>query len=199
MGRIAHFDHKQFVDAALKIAAGQGPAAVTIAAVAQEVRAPVGSVYHRFLSRDILLAEVWLRVAFSFQEEFLELLKKGDGLEAALYTPCWVRSHPDESRILLLYRREELAAGNWPEEFKERALRMKRDLDGGLRDYVVRMFGKYDQDAASRTAFTLIDVPYAAVIRYIRRGKKPPGKIDDYIRKIYVTMMEREDEDRQLA
>jgi AcrR family transcriptional regulator len=189
MGRIAHFNNEQFVDAALKIAAGQGPAAVTMASVAGEIGAPVGSVYHRFLSRDTLLAEVWLRVIFSFQGEFLQLLKKGAGLEAALYTPYWVRSHPAEARILLLYRREELVRGGWPDEVKERALRMKRDLDYGIRDYVVRTFGKYDQDVAACTLFTLIDVPYAAVIRYIRQGKKPPRRIDDYIRQTYSTLM----------
>src|SRR5512137_519029 len=123
MGRIAHFNHEQFVDAALKIAAGQGPAAVTMAAVAGEIGAPVGSVYHRFLSRDTLLAEVWLKVVSSFQEEFLMLLKNGNGLEAALFTPGWVRSHPEEARILLLYRQEELSGGAWPEELKARALR----------------------------------------------------------------------------
>lgn len=190
MGRIAHFNNEQFVDAALKIAAGQGPAAVTMAAVAGEIGAPIGSVYHRFLSRDTLLAEVWLRVIFSFQEEFLQLLKKGDGLEAALYTPQWVRAHPAEARILLLYRREELVRGDWPDEVKERALRMKRDLDDGIHDYVVRTFGKYDQEVAACTFFTLIDVPYAAVIRYIRQGKKPPRRMDGYIRQTYSTMME---------
>ena len=120
MGRNAQFKNDQFVDAALKIAADYGPAAVTIAAVAGEVGAPVGSVYHRFLSRDVLLTEVWLRVVVSFQEAFLAALEKGDGLEAAMHTPRWVRQHSAEARILLLYRREELVAGAWPEEFKER-------------------------------------------------------------------------------
>lgn len=114
MGRSAHFNNDQFVDAALKIAAEHGPAAVTIAGVAGEISAPVGSVYHRFRSRDVLLAEVWLKVVASFQEVFLTLLERDEGLEAALHTPHWVRLHPSEARILLLYRREELVAGEWP-------------------------------------------------------------------------------------
>lgn len=191
MGRIAHFNNEQFLDAALKIAAESGPSAVTIAAIAGEIGATVGSVYHRFPSRDILLAEAWLKVASSFQKKFLQLLKKRDGLEAALYTPRWVRSHPADSRILLLYRREELAGSHWPDELKERALRIKHDLDSGIREYVIYSFGKYDQGAARRAVFVLVDVPYAAVIRYIRLGKRPPKKIDEYIRQIYPILMER--------
>lgn len=192
MGRTAYFNNEQFVDAALKILSARGPAAVTIAAVAGEVGAPVGSVYHRFLSRDTLLAEVWLRVVSSFQEEFLGLLKNGDGLEAALFTPRWVRSHPVEARILLLYRQEELAGGQWPDELRERAQRLKRDLENGMHDYIVTVSGGFDQEAASRALFAIIDVPYAAVIRHIRLGKKPPGRVDGYIKQAYTAVAGRQ-------
>ncbi|MDD5167401.1 MAG: TetR/AcrR family transcriptional regulator [Syntrophales bacterium] len=193
MGRIAHFKNEQFMDAALKIAAGQGPAAVTIAAIAGVVGAPVGSVYHRFQSRDMLLAEVWLRVVSSFQKAFLPALEQGEGLAAALHTSRWVRQHPAEARILLLYRREELVAGDWPHDLKERALRIKEELDRGIRDYVGRTFGENaPEEALGRTHFALIDVPYAAVIRYIRQGKEPPMEVDGYIRQTYSIIMGRE-------
>jgi len=192
MGRNAQFKNEEFVDAALKIAADHGPAAMTIAAVAKEVGAPVGSVYHRFLSRDVLMAEVWLRVVASFQEAFLAALEKGEGLEAALHTPRWVRQYSAEARILLLYRREELMAGPWPEELKERALAIKRQLDAGIRNYTARTFGKAGREEMNRTVFALIDVPYAAVLRYIRLGKKPPGPVDGYIMQTYITIMGRE-------
>ena len=189
MGRNAQFKNEEFIDAALKIAADHGPAAVTIAAVAREVGAPVGSVYHRFLSRDVLMAEVWLRVVVSFQEAFLAALEKGEGIEAALHTPRWVRQHSAEARILLLYRREELVGGKWWET--ERVLAIKRQLDGGIRNYAVRTFGKAGREEINRTVFALIDVPYAAVLRYIRLGKKPPRSIDGYIMQTYFTIMGR--------
>ena len=138
MGRNAHFNNEQFIDAALKIAAAQGPASVTIAAVAGEIRAPIGSVYHRFPSRDVLMAEVWLRVTASFQDEFLTALEKGEGIEAALHTPRWVRQHFPEARILMLYRREELVTGVWPEEMKERALGLSLRLDAGISEFTAR-------------------------------------------------------------
>jgi AcrR family transcriptional regulator len=191
MGRNAHFNNEQFIDAALKIAAGQGPAAVTIAAVAGEIGAPVGSVYHRFLSRDVLMAEVWLRVVASFQDEFLSKLEKGEGIEAALHTPRWVREHSAEARILLLYRREEMVAGDWPEELKARAFDIARRLDASIAAYAARTFGKAGQEEINRTVFAIIDVPYAAVVRYVRQGKKPPRRVEDYITKTYNAIMRR--------
>jgi AcrR family transcriptional regulator len=191
MGRNAHFKNDQFVDSALKIAAEQGPAAVTIAAVAQEVGAPVGSVYHRFLSRDVLLAEVWLRVVTSFQKGFLLALHRDEGLQAALHTPRWVRLNPAEARILLLYRREELVSGTWPEELRERTMEIARQLDDGIHKYAGRTFGRASRLELGRTIFVLIDVPCAAVLRYIRQGKKPPRAVEDYIRETYLALMGR--------
>ena len=189
MGRNAHFTNEQFIDAALKIASGQGPAGVTIAAIAGEIGAPIGSVYHRFPSRDVLLAEVWLRVVSSFQESFLQFLERGAGLEAALHTPRWVRRHPAEARIILLYRQEELVTGGWPEELKVKALELKRSLEGGIAGFTARTCGKSGRKEIDRAVFALIDMPYGAVIRHVREGRKPPKEIDDYIRQTYLTIM----------
>lgn len=192
MGRNARFTNDQFVDAALRIAAGQGPAAVTIAAVAGDIGAPVGSIYHRFLSRDILLAEVCLKVVSSFQEEFLDLLEKDEGLEAALHTPRWVRKHPAEARIILLYRREEMVAGEWPEELKAKAFTAQRRLDAGIAGFTARTFGSAGRKEMDRAVFAMIDVPYGAVVRHIRQGRRPPKDIDDFIRQTYSAIMGRE-------
>lgn len=188
---MARFSYDAFVNAALKIVAERGPAAVTVAAVAGELGAPVGSVYHRFLSRDILLAEAWLKVVSSFQAGFLQALEKGGGLDAALYTPRWVRSHPAEARILLLYRREEFVSGEWPAHLKEKTRALQRELDEGFRGYVARVFGKDGQKDLNRAVFAIVDVPYAAVIRFIRQGKKPPREVDVHIRRTYGTIMGR--------
>jgi AcrR family transcriptional regulator len=192
MGRYAKFKNEQFVDAALKIAADQGPAAVTIAAVAEEVGAPVGSVYHRFLSRDVLMAKVWLQVVTSFQQEFLEILRNDNGIQAALHTPRWVLLHPAEARILLLYRREELVSGAWPEELREGVMQVKQQLDEAIKQYTKRTFGSATKAVLGRTIFALIEVPYAAVLRYIRQGKKPPKVVEKYIKETYVTIMGKE-------
>src|SRR6266850_1310087 len=94
MGR-PKYDNGDFLDAALAIAAESGPPAVTVGAITERLGAPVGSFYHRFASRDVLLGELWLRTVLDFQRGIAAALDAGDGLRAALHTPAWVRGHPD--------------------------------------------------------------------------------------------------------
>ncbi len=101
------FDHADFLDAALALVAKHGPAAVTVAAITARLRAPTGSFYHRFASRDALLGELWLNTVKDFQQGIAAALDAGDGLKAALHTPAWVRAHLDEGRLLLLYHRDD--------------------------------------------------------------------------------------------
>ena len=49
-------------------------AAATVSRIATSVGAPVGSVYHRFASRDVLMAELWLRTITRFQDGYLAAL-----------------------------------------------------------------------------------------------------------------------------
>ena len=189
MGRKAQFTKNQFVDAALKLAAEQGPGAITMGSIAGQINAPIGSVYHRFASREILLAELWLRLVESFQQGFLEALDQGDGLQAALHTLNWVRKYPNEGRVLLLYRREELTSGEWPDEIKERARQLTQKLDKGLRTFTRLLFGRVTKKSLIRITFTLIDVPYAAVRRHLQAGRLPPVSVDELVRKTYLAIL----------
>jgi len=69
MGR-AVFDNAGFLGAARALACERGPSAVTVDSVTQRLRAPKGSVYHRFASRDALLGELWLETVLAYQEVF---------------------------------------------------------------------------------------------------------------------------------
>lgn len=76
--RPPRFDAPALLDAALKLAATGGPAAVTMAAVAKSAGAPSGSVYHRFPDRPALLSALWLRTLGGFQRGFLAELGSHD-------------------------------------------------------------------------------------------------------------------------
>src|SRR4030088_1402378 len=110
MGR-AKFTQEDFLSAALAIASMHRPADVTIASVTALLKAPTGSFYHRFASRDVLLGELWLRAVLDFQTGIGKALDGGDGLAAALHTPAWARKHPDKARLLLLYDRHDFVSG----------------------------------------------------------------------------------------
>src|ERR1700746_4217117 len=101
MGR-ALFDNAGFLAAARALACEWGPGACTVDSVTQRLRAPKGSFYHRFASRDALLGELWLETALAYQEGFVAAIESGDGLAAALHTPPWARLHLDDGGLRIV-------------------------------------------------------------------------------------------------
>src|ERR1700723_2007270 len=129
------FDNGDFLSAALALAAERVPSAVTVAAIAAKLKEPTGSFYHRFASRDALLAELWLNTVLSFQEGIADALDAGDGLRAALHTPAWVRDHLNEGRLLLLYHRDDFLHGDWPRALRDRLAKQQREGETRLRKF----------------------------------------------------------------
>ena len=113
MGR-ALFDNAGFLAAARALACERGPKAVTVNSVTQRLKAPKGSFYYRFASRDALLGELWLETVLAYQEGFVAAIEAGDGLAAALHTPAWARLNLEDARLLLLYDRQDFVEGDWP-------------------------------------------------------------------------------------
>src|SRR5436189_3059467 len=114
MGR-PKFADRDFLDAALAIAAEAGPPAVTVGAITARLKAPTGSFYHRFASRDVLLGELWLRTVLEFRQGVGAALDAEDGLRACLHTAAWARMNLDKACLLLLYHRDDFVQGEWPE------------------------------------------------------------------------------------
>jgi AcrR family transcriptional regulator len=161
--RPAKFTEDRIVDAALGLVAEGGPWAATIAGIARALGAPVGSIYHRFGSRDLLLARLWIRTVKRFQRGFVGVLEGDDldeaALGAALYNVAWAREHPEEARVLLLYRREDLAE-RWPEELGEELAALNTGVEKAMRDHALRRYGEGGAAAVRRVVFALVDVPY---------------------------------------
>ncbi len=189
MGRRSKFSRDQFLDSTCRLVAKHGPEAVTVAAVAKNLGAPTGSVYHRFGSKEEILARLWLRTVELFQDGFLGVLGTGDGVSAALYTPQWVRANTEEARVLLLHRREEFFSQDWNDEIRDRAERLARNLDDGLREFTRWTLGCDSESNLRKTTFVLIDVPYAAVRRHLERGEAPPDIVDEMIESAYRAVM----------
>src|ERR671918_929405 len=122
MARPAKFTSTDILDAAARLIAEGGPRLATVNTIASDLGAPTGSIYHRFASRELLLARLWIRTIRRAQGGFLEALAIPDLYEAArtaaTHIPRWSREHLDDARVLLLYRRADLAA-RWPEELGE--------------------------------------------------------------------------------
>jgi AcrR family transcriptional regulator len=189
MPRLAKFDEEQIIASTTRLVAADGPTAATMAAIAGALRAPTGSIYHRFPSRDILLGEVWLRAATSFQDGYFDILARpvarDAGLAAALYVPQRVRENLLEARILLLYRREDFLTPHWPEEMRARAVGLQRQVDLGLQGFSRRLFGRADHKTLRLITYAVLDAPLAAVRRHVAANEIPPDHIDALIRATY--------------
>ena len=180
MGR-PKYDDGDFLDAALAIAAIAGPPAVTIGAVTDRLKAPVGSFYHRFASRDVLLGELWLRTVLDFQQGITAALDAGDGLRAALRTPAWVRLHLDEARLLLLYHRDDFVQGGWPASLRGGIAAQTARMESGFARFARLVFGRAGHDEVRRAQFLLAEMPVGAVRQHLQRREPPPPIVDELI------------------
>ncbi len=184
MGR-RKFDDGDFLDAALAIIAERGPIAATVGSIAERLKAPVGSFYHRFASRDVLLGELWLRTVLDFQQGITAALDAGDGLRAALHTPGWVRGHLDEARLLLLYHRDDFVQGGWPPSLRDGVAAQTERMETGFARFARLVFGRAGQDELRRAQFLLAEMPVGAVRQHLHRREPPPPIVDDLIRLTY--------------
>ncbi|MGW7098826.1 TetR/AcrR family transcriptional regulator [Streptomyces sp. NPDC054838] len=182
MARPPRFDVQQLLDAAVRLAAAAGPAAVTMSAVATEVGAPSGSVYHRFPSRNALLAEVWLRTVEGFQEGYFEAVEasvdaRRAGCAAARHVVAWSRAHPQEA-ALLLYGAQDFGRADWSDEHLRRADRGHQRVRATLATLATAL-GAEGPQAAERVALAVVDLPLSLVRRHLRAGDPLPAHAED--------------------
>jgi AcrR family transcriptional regulator len=180
--RPAKFDERQILESARGLVAMHGPASATMSAIARRARAPTGSIYHRFESRDVLLGEVWLRAAEAFQNAYFDVFRRTPapdaGLSAALYFMGRVRTDLAEARVLLLHRREDFVNRGWPPAMEERAKRLKDQVDTELRDFSRRLCGRADPQTLRLVTYAVLDAPFAAVRRHVAANEIPPPYLD---------------------
>lgn len=187
MGRKALYGRAEIQGAALELVSTRGPQAVTVADIANQIGAPTGSIYHRYSSREQLLAELWMDVVEAFQRAFVEALEPAadvrGAIEAAQLMIRWTRAHMREARLLLLYRRQDFITGDWPAALAERAQALEPQMGGALRAYCRRALGRADAETMARARFALLDAPFGAIKPYVQKGGPLPPILDELIAK----------------
>jgi len=193
MSRPSKFSAAQILDAAATLVAADGPSAATIGAIGARLKAPSGSIYHRFASRDVLLGRLWLSKAAFFQNRFTDALLDADaakaGLEAALSLPRSVRADFAGARIMLLHRRDDFLTGEWPADMAEEAARLRQQVDAAVKGMARRLFARASTEQLRLTTFAILDVPFAAVHRHVAANEIPPHYVDDLIAKAYQALI----------
>src|SRR5829696_8303348 len=133
------------LDAARDLLLGEGSRSATIEAIADASGAPTGSIYHRFGSRDELLARLWIRAVYRSQASFLAALEDGDAAvaarTAALSIIDFCEAEPADARLLASFRRQDLirtTSGQLADELQE----LNRPLERAIVDLARRLYGK---------------------------------------------------------
>jgi AcrR family transcriptional regulator len=133
---------KSSVDVAAVYAAVAGELATkgrfTLDALKAASGLSMGSIYHRFGSREGLLAEAWLNSVELFQERFLAALAPNTleaGLEAALATPRFCRSNPGEAVLLACCRQAEFLGDATPLVLRERIAAANQQVSVAMKHF----------------------------------------------------------------
>ena len=193
MPRPSRFSEAQILDATAAIVAARGPGAATIGAIGNMLKAPSGSIYHRFASRDALLGRLWLSKAAFFQDRFTAALADREpvkaGVAAALSIVRAVRDDFAGARIMLLHRRDDFLDGDWPPDMAAEAIRLKHQVEDAMSNIVRRLFRRVGPETLQLAYFAMIDVPLAAVRRHVANNQMPPRSIEDLIARTYAALI----------
>lgn len=184
MGRAPLYPVDDILDAALVLVGEEGVQGASVAAIARRLGAPSGSIYHRFASRDLVVATLWVRTVRQFQRGFLEALQVTDPVEAArrgaTHTVGWAADHRREARLLTLHRRQDLLA-RWPDELGEELATLNDEVKAALVGFAERRFGRGDAEVLGRVRFALVEIPYAAARQMLLADQPLPWLVDSVV------------------
>lgn len=175
MSRKALFSDAEVYDAVGRLMATEG--SLTIGAVQKAVGVSTGSLYHRFGSREGLLAETWKFALLSFQPHFLEALAE-PGIavaKVAAVTPRFCREHLAEARILSCCNSRQFMGDDTPGAIRARIEETNRATKLTLVEFAQQR--GFDLDACR---LALIAFPLAAVRQYLPE-KEVPASVDTHI------------------
>ncbi|WP_048648999.1 TetR/AcrR family transcriptional regulator [Nitratireductor soli] len=168
MSRKSLFSDDRVFEAVGRLMAEQG--ALTTTAVQQAVGLSTGSLYHRFGSREGLLAETWLFALRAFQPHFIKALEMpGTAVgEIAAVTPRFCRDHRAEALILACGSRRQFMNEATPVSIVRHIDETNAKTFAAFDAYIRRQ--GFDPDACR---MALIAFPLAAVQQYLPEHEVP--------------------------
>lgn len=166
MARPRLHDDDAVLDAAAAVTLELGARAASVDAIAARSGAPVGSIYHRFGSRDGVLGAAWERAVRRFQAEYLpaevpgpDALATAAGMAEAVV--AYAMEDPDGARLLMTLR---------PEDHFDRPTPME-ELNAGIVNSV-RALSRALGVPGERVRMAVIDLPYGTMRRRLAEGRR---------------------------
>ena len=177
------------LDAARDLLLGEGSRSATMEAIADASGAPTGSIYHRFGSRDELIARLWIRAVYRSQASFVAALEQDDAREAALAAAMSIidfcEEHPADAQLLVAFRREDLISAIPRGALADELETLNRPVERAIVQLARRLCGSRSRAALDRTLLVTFDLPYGAARRYLITGTPlPTGLRTDLARAI---------------
>lgn len=161
----------------------------TVDALQTAMGLSMGSIYHRFGSREGLLAETWLNAVERFQARFLDALAPESvdaGVDAALVTPRFCRSNRDEAILLACCRQSEFLGEATPAPLRARIASANDSAS-----VAIRRFANAIDRPLLACKLALVAYPLGAVRLYLPR-LAVPRRLDAEITKAVRAALARE-------
>ena len=167
------------LDAARDLLLDRGSQNATMEAIADASGAPTGSIYHRFGSRDELIARLWIRAVYRSQASFVAAMEHDEPKEAALAAATSIiefcEEHPGDAQLLVAFRRDDLIKaipeGTLADELEE----LNRPVERAVVRLARRLYGPRSRAVLDRTLLAVFDIPYGAARRYLITGRSLPS------------------------
>lgn len=191
MPRPAQFDRDSILDAALAEGRRKGFERVSAARVAARLAAPSGSIYHRYATRDALMADLWLRTVERFQQDYLQVLREprsplDRGRATAVMVLDWCDTNRAEAELLARYRREDLLHGDLPETVIKRAQGINAQAVQEFADFAAQFSRPM---SLGRVRFACITVPLAVVRDALKEQKKIPPEARRWVDETVIALL----------
>jgi AcrR family transcriptional regulator len=171
------------LDAARELVLESGAGAATVGGIARASGAPSGSIYHRFGSRDELLAQLWMRTARRSQARFLAALSSfpdpvDAAAAAALSIYDFALKETADARLLISLRRQDLVPqASIGARSRLELEDLNRPIEKAIDQLTCRIFGSSTRASLEVTLLAVVDLPYGAVRRLLIAGSEPPATL----------------------
>ena len=180
------------LDAARDLLLERGAGAATVEAIAGASGAPTGSIYHRFGSRDDLIAQLWIRGVQRSQASFLAALELDDPRDAALAGAMSIvdfcEQEPADARLLVSFRHDDLVRGA-SGELADQLAELNRPVEKAVVALARRLYGRPTRASLDRTILAVFDLPYGAARRHLIAGRRLPRGLREDLRRAVVAVV----------
>jgi AcrR family transcriptional regulator len=154
----------------------------TITQIAATSGAPAGSIYHRFGSRDSLLAEMWIRAVGRSQDRFIAAIDSTEdpfnaAVAAGLSIFDFANHECEDARLLISLRREQLIRSPLPPNLASRLHNLNQPVESAITRLARSLYGTASRGRRQQVALAVIDIPYGAIRRFLIADTPPPESL----------------------